>query len=501
MARIVVVGAGVGAMAAAARLAVAGHSVTVVERRETHGGAVGSRVRDGFRFDTGPGLLYLPAVWRDLFVKTGKRSLEECVDLVRPADPVVEHRLPDGSRVRLPGLSRGGTVRAVREAFGDRGVERWTAVLGRAREAWEVSRRPLMEEPLTAGTDTGPLRRDPYPAVPRRRGLLRRPAPPEDLLATAGRELGDPRLVALLTAGLWDWGVHPVGAPAGALVLPYVEQTFGTWYPLGGMRALADALHARCVERRVEFRFDVGVIAVTEGAGRATGVELTDGTVLPAEHVVVGGWSPPLLPADRVPAETRATDTTGAGCGDPRRKPPGNAVRAWSRATLLLALRGPRPTDTPHRTVVHGASPEEPPVTVLQPDDPSLWPAGGHATAVVTVPVPAGSGGGLPAGTAARLDAAADAVVPNRADREVWRELRTPAEIERETGAPGGAVPGPALAGGVTGRSAALNPGPLPGTYRVGGLAHPGGGLAQAGMTGAMVAGLIVEGPDWHGSY
>ncbi|MBB0232615.1 phytoene desaturase family protein [Streptomyces calidiresistens] len=487
MARIVVVGAGIGAMAAAARLAVAGHGVTVVERGDTHGGAVGRRVRDGFSFDTGPGLLYLPAVWRDLFLKTGKRPLEECVELVRPADPVVEHRLPDGTRLRLPGLSRGATIRAVREALGGDTAERWTAVLGRAREAWEVSRRPMMEEPLTARTDPAPFRHDPYPAVPHRRGLFRRPAPADDLLTTATRELGDPRAVAVLTSGLWDWGVNPADAPAGALALPYVEQTFGTWYPLGGTRALADALYARCLERRVDFRFGVEAVAVAEENGRASGVEAADGTVLPADHVVLGGWSP--SPGSR------------GGVADPLREPPGNAARAWSRATLLLALRGRRPAGTPHRTVVHGATAAEPPVTVLQPDDPSLWPTGEHATAVVTVPVPVGSGGALPAGTAERLEAAADAVVPDLADRELWRELRTPAEIERDTGAPGGAIPGPALGGGVTGRAAAPNPGPLPGTHRVGALAHPGGGLPHAGMTGALVAGLIVEGPDWRGSY
>ena len=68
MARIAVIGAGMGAMAAAARLAVAGHRVVVYERTRTYGGALGRFERDGFSFDPGPGLLPLPAVWRDLFV-------------------------------------------------------------------------------------------------------------------------------------------------------------------------------------------------------------------------------------------------------------------------------------------------------------------------------------------------------------------------------------------------------------------------------------------------
>ena len=76
MARIAVIGAGMGAMAAAARLAVAGHRVVVYERAATYGGAVGRFEREGFAFDTGPGLLQLPAVYRDLFVKTGKEPLE-----------------------------------------------------------------------------------------------------------------------------------------------------------------------------------------------------------------------------------------------------------------------------------------------------------------------------------------------------------------------------------------------------------------------------------------
>ncbi|HEX5567804.1 MAG TPA: NAD(P)-binding protein, partial [Streptomyces sp.] len=100
MARTVVIGAGMGAMAAAARLAVAGHRVTVYERGPAHGGAVRRHERDGFGFDTGPGLLHLPAVYRDLFVKTGREPLEECVELVQ-VDPAVRHVFADGTAVSL----------------------------------------------------------------------------------------------------------------------------------------------------------------------------------------------------------------------------------------------------------------------------------------------------------------------------------------------------------------------------------------------------------------
>ena len=67
MSRVVVIGAGVGGLAAAVRLAAAGHRVTVHERADTVGGKLGRYERDGFRFDTGPSLLTLPQVFADLF--------------------------------------------------------------------------------------------------------------------------------------------------------------------------------------------------------------------------------------------------------------------------------------------------------------------------------------------------------------------------------------------------------------------------------------------------
>ena len=81
-----------GGLAVAARLATVGHSVVVCEQSGSVGGKVASFSRDGFTFDTGPSLLTLPAVYRDLFVKTGK-PIEEAVDLV-PVDPAFRYRFP-----------------------------------------------------------------------------------------------------------------------------------------------------------------------------------------------------------------------------------------------------------------------------------------------------------------------------------------------------------------------------------------------------------------------
>ncbi|MEU1176226.1 NAD(P)/FAD-dependent oxidoreductase [Streptomyces sp. NPDC005820] len=489
MARIAVIGAGLGAMATAARLAVAGHRVAVYERTETYGGAVRRFERDGFGFDTGPGLLPLPAVYRDLFVKTGKEPLEACVELVQ-VDPSARHVFADGTEVSLPNASRAGVVSALDEALGPGAGLRWGDFLVRASEAWDRTRRPLLEEPLWPNWQVL-ADREPYPAVPHKRLLRTRRA---GTLAEVGAwELRDPRLAALLDGHALAYGLDPRRAPASAAVLPYMEHAFGMWYVRGGLRELARAVYERCTARRVEFVFGAEVTRVLEKDGRATGVELAGGEVVDADFVVAPGGAAGL-------------PVRGEGEVPPQQGLP-------SRLTVLLALRGARPEGTAHRTVVHtedregeleslfGAAPAvpaRPTVTVLRPGDPALVPDGDHEAVTLGATVPAGAE--IREDHVEALVAAAERAVPGLRDRVLWREVRTPADIAAETGVRGGAVPAPALAASGGRLLHPANSTGLQGLFTAGGWSHPGGGLPHAGMSGALVAGLIVEGPEFRGS-
>ncbi|MHA6759293.1 phytoene desaturase family protein [Streptacidiphilus sp. PAMC 29251] len=494
MARIVVVGAGMGGLAAAARLATVGHRVTVCEAGPTHGGMVGRFERDGFRFDTGPTLLTLPAVYRDLMLKTGRTRLEDEVEL-RPVEPGSVHLLPDGRRVALANASRAKVVQALDDALGAGVGNRWGELLERGRGVWEATRRPLLEEPLP--DDPSALHRDPY--VPAKRGLFARPArPPRSSAEVAARELRHPGLTALLDEYALRFGLDPRQAPASLAVLPYMEQSFGVWYVTGGMRALADAVLRRCEQRRVELRFDTRVERVL-GAERVTGVLLADGSTLDADAVLCDA------------------DPTALGLPGP------GQPLSPGRFTVLLALRGERPAAEPHRTVVHAPDRQDeldalfsaaprlcarPTTQLLRPDDATLAPAG-HEAAVLTVTVPAhnphnprNAHNGANAHTGAfdwtapgAAEAYADTVLahaaPELRERVLWREVHTPADTERWTGAPGGSVPGPALAGADGRYLHAPNRTGTPGLYLIGGAAHPGGGLARVGMSAAVTAELI----------
>lgn len=494
MARIVVVGAGLGGLAAAARLATLGHDVAVCEQAAAVGGKLGTYTRDGFTFDTGPSLLTLPAVYRDLFLKTGK-PIETVLDVV-PVDPACRYRFADGTWVDVPNASRAGTRRAFDAALGVGAGADWDAFLDRAGAIWQAVRGPFLERPLDGvGSLVG---------LARRGRDLRTVAPWRSLRGLGASYLRDPRLRAYLDRYATYTGSDPRRVPAALAVVPYVEATFGSWYVRGGLRRLVEAVAERAELRGARLRTRADVVEVCLDGGRVAGVRLADGERLPAE-VVVANADATHLYRDLV-----------------RGRQARQALRSLRRATpslagfvLLLALRGRTPR-LAHHTVffpedydaefdaIFGrrAGPvDDPTVYVSAPDDPALRPDDDSEAWFILVNAPRhGDGSGTtvdwraPGLAASYADRVLDVLAARGLDvrdRLLWREVRTPADLERETRAPGGAIYGTSSNGP---RAAFLRPAnrsPVPGLYLAGGSAHPGGGLPLVGLSAAIVAEMI----------
>ena len=507
MARIVVVGAGLGGLAVAARLAAGGHSVTVCEQAPQVGGKLGVLAKDGFVFDTGPSLLTLPAVYRDLFLATGG-PLDAEVPL-EPVDPVCAYRFPDGTALALPNASRPRIARAWDEALGRGAGDDWTAFLTRAAAIWDATRHTFLESPLQ-GTRS-------LLARARRVRDVRTVAPWLSLRDLGRRYLRFPQQRTVLDRYATYSGSDPRRAPAALATIPYVEQTFGAWYVPGGLHRLGDAVFDRAVDRGATIRVGTPVAEILLAADRRRvyGVRLADGERLPAQVVVANADAASvyrdLLPPQLGSAPLRAL----------RRAQP-----SLSGFVLLLALRGRTP-GLAHHTVLFpedyddefdsvfgtgrrvGSGPRpvpEPTVYISSPDDAATRPEGSEAWFVlVNAPrhVPAGheqaaGGRGVDWDAAGMRDTYADRVLAVLAargldvrDRIVWREIRTPADLERDTSSIGGSIYGTSSNGM---RAAFLRPGnasPVPGLFLVGGSAHPGGGLPLVGLSAAIVAELI----------
>lgn len=491
MARVVVVGAGMGGLAVAARLARLRHEVTVCEQASVVGGKVGSYSRDGFTFDTGPSMLTLPAVYRDLFRKTG-RPLEKVLDLV-PVDPATSYRFPDGTALHLPNASRARTRRALVETLGEAAADDWLRLLDRGGAMWEAVREPFLSQPWRGTPSLLRHARDV--------GALRTVAPWSTLRGLGRRTLRDPRLRMMLDRYATYSGSDPRRAPAALAVIPYVEHTFGVWYVPGGLRCLADVLADRVHQRGGTIRTGAEVARVTASGGRVDGVVLADGRHLPAD-VVVTDTDARLVYETFLPRPHEAARLR-------------RAAPSLSGFALLMAVDGRTP-GLGHHTVLFPADydaefdaifgdparpVEDPTVYVSAPDDPALRPDGSEAWFVLVNAPRHGTGGGPGTvdWTAPGLaDSYADRVLAVLAARGLdvrgrvrWRVVRTPADLEHDTRSPGGAIYGSSSNGLRAAFCRPANTSPVTGLYLVGGSAHPGGGLPLVGMSAAIVADLV----------
>lgn len=448
MARIIVIGAGVAGLAVAARMASGVNDVTLLERSAAPGGSVTW---------AGPHTLTLPAVLRDLFVKTGGRkagsagSLESVLDL-RPVDPVRTYAFPDGTRLALPNASRGATRSAFDAAFGPGSGEAWLRVLDHGNRAWSAIRPTLVEVPDAGRGDLWRLLRS---------STARRALAPRRTLRQVAADAGvrDPRMLRVLDEYARDAGADPEHAPAILAVRPYIEHTFGAWRVVGGLTELVTAMYERCVTRGVSFRFATEVGGVSHGE-----VTLASGERLAADVVVAA-----------VDAAVMAR-LTGA-------KP---ANVPYSASALSVRLDGPATVDgigLPHESVLFDGGPND---GQGASGTIRLHAAAERATEwVATVERKGGRGerDGESDDEARRLaeDLAKRLGIPAAA--LTVRDVLTPADRERLTGTPGGSLHGPAvdsLSSAVL-RSPTVHP-TIKGLLHVGASARPGPGIAFAAL-------------------
>ncbi|MFN7135684.1 MAG: phytoene desaturase family protein, partial [Myxococcales bacterium] len=227
--RVAIVGAGVGGLAAAARLAHQGFEVEVFEKGAGPGGRCGQLHVGGFTFDTGPTLLLMPEVLHETFAVTGRR-LEDYLQLSR-CDPNYRLHFRDGSDIAFSTdlVWMGREL----ERFEPGSFRRYLEFLALGREQYQTSLERFVGRNFDSALEflAPATLRKVFEIKAHRR-----------MYAEVSKYFRDERLRAALTFQTMYLGISPYESPAVYGLLPFTELAVGIWFPKGGMYAIPLAL-------------------------------------------------------------------------------------------------------------------------------------------------------------------------------------------------------------------------------------------------------------------
>ncbi|GAB4413311.1 MAG: phytoene desaturase family protein [Bacteroidia bacterium] len=289
-----IIGAGIGGIATAIRLAVGGYRVQVFESASQPGGKLAERRFGGYRFDAGPSLFTLPGQVDELFRLAGR----EPADYFRyEALPVItRYFYPDGTRIDAH-RDPGDFAREIETQTGEpRGhVQR---LLDKSRELYDITAHVFLYRSLHRLSTY--LRRDTWRSIMR---LHRLDAFRTMHAANAGF-FNDARVVQLFDRYATYNGSDPYQAPATLNVIPHLEHNIGAYFPRGGMYEITRSLYQLACDLGVQFHFDSPVQEILTSGRRVRGLRV-GGTEIAADVVVSNADIVPtyrrLLPGHRAP--------------------------------------------------------------------------------------------------------------------------------------------------------------------------------------------------------
>lgn len=475
--RVVVVGGGLGGLAAACTLAARGHRVTLIERNPWLGGKAAVLEAGGFRFDMGPTILTLPSVLRRIFAEAD-RPMEDYLDLI-PLDPQWRCFFEDGSTMDLV-----RDVETMTQRLGDgyRDFIEWSARLHRISEQYFFWRSlgSLSDMFDTRTTFRFSTLRD---IMAMRMGRS---------VAGAIRSYVPQRNGAQMLDHFTQYvGSSPEGSPAVLCGIAHMQVSEGVWYPRGGTGAVPAALQRLAEELGVEVRLGETVTRIQTVADRVRAVELSSGETLPCRAVV---------------SNMDAVRTHRELLGQPYRR---RHEPACSGVVLYLGLRE-RYDHLLHHDFVFSRDPHEEFDWIYRRGEPAPDPTCYLCAPARTEPEVAPPGGEAlyvlvhtpylrPHHDWSKMLPAYRQVILNKLkrtagltdieERVVFERALTPQDIHERYNVLQGAIYGLASHGLINGAFKPANRHPqVRGLYLAGGAAHPGPGMPMVLMSGWIAA-------------
>jgi phytoene desaturase len=320
-----VIGAGIGGMATAIRLAQNGYRVTVVEKTQRAGGRCNIIEKEGHRFDTGPTLFLMPKLYQQAFAEIGER-IEDHVELTR-IDPTYQIHFDDDTQLRLTSDLK--TMQDQLEAIESGSFTQYLRYLSEGQHHYKLSLPNVVQRSFEHWYQFFTLKNLLL--------ILQLKAHKKHYNHIA-KYFQDERLKVAFTFQNMYMGINPTEAPAIFSLMQYTELADGVWFPKGGMYSVIEALEKIARTWGVEFIFNTDVEKILVEHNRATGVLMERDQQLDADIVIANADLPyvyrDMLPNDGI---SQRLDEKKYGC---------------SALVMLWGLDKPYPQIGPHNLFI-----------------------------------------------------------------------------------------------------------------------------------------------------
>jgi phytoene desaturase len=294
--RAVVIGAGFGGLAAAARLRAMGHPVTLVEAGDQPGGRGRAFERDGFHFDAGPTVITAPYLFDELFELFDKDSRDYFT--LKPVDPFYRVAFPDGRHFDYVGDDE----RLFQEIakFNPDDVDGYKKLVEHSKRIFDVGYTELVDADFSRFGDMMKI----VPDLIRLRAY-------RSLYGLVAHYIKDDALRQVFTFQPLLIGGNPFRAPGIYLLIHWLERKWGVHFAMGGTTSIVRGLTQLLEEVGVDIRLNAPVERIETRNGRATGVLLADGTFLESD-IVVSNADPATVYTKLIDASARRKHSDAA---------------------------------------------------------------------------------------------------------------------------------------------------------------------------------------------
>lgn len=494
---VVVIGAGLGGLAAACTAAARGHRVTLLDKNPWLGGKAAQLWLDDpegkgrFRFDMGPTILTVPRVLRRIYAEAGRDQAKE-LPLIR-LDPQWRCFFEDGTRIDLMENVEAMAAEMDRFAPGTGVGEGYRKFQRVSKHLHGVSEKFFFWKSVEGIGDTLNMRANLNPDTLRDVLSLRMG---QSVAKVIRGHVPDERLAQMLDHFCQYVGSNPYLAPAVLASIGDMQASEGVWYPVGGTRAVAEGLAKLAGELGADLRPNTDVAGIEVENGRAVAVKTAAGERIACDAVI-----------SNMDAIRTYGELVGGSAGEAYQKK--GYEPACSGVVLYLGLKKAYP-HLAHHCFVFSRDAEEEFDSIYKKGEPAPDPTAYLAATAQTDPTSAPEGGEalyvlvhtpyirphhdwnqlFPGYRQVILDKLKrTAGLEDIEERIVVEQRLTPVDIHERYKVLNGAIYGLASHGSFLG---AFKPGnrsrAVKGLYLAGGAAHPGPGMPMVMMSGWIAA-------------